>query len=338
MRRGGGKQKGAAFEREVCVMLSKWLSNGVQEDLFWRSAMSGGRATVAHKNTGKRHVNQVGDISAIGNLGFSLTNRFFIEVKTYKNLDFTSALNGKGKLIEFWKIAKHEARKFKLIPLLIVKQNRLPIILGTNDLGIHFLKSESKIQVFLPQQGLHLCLFENILNTANSNSRLLMYDYTLAVRDFYHQKRGACERQIDFDFSFEEWIVWWENELGSTWQKLRGRNKGQYVMARYYDNGPYAPWNVKCITQEENASERKVNGTAARGTKVWTNKLSEKQVIEIFNDDRHPKELAEIYPISIDMVWRIKKKKSWQYLLNGVNKNVVSSGRPSPNRQRKRLI
>jgi hypothetical protein len=47
MRKGGGKQKGSQFERDVCRELSLWVSHGKQEDVYWRSAMSGGRSTVA---------------------------------------------------------------------------------------------------------------------------------------------------------------------------------------------------------------------------------------------------------------------------------------------------
>ena len=46
MRKGGGKEKGSSFERLVCKRMSMWLSKGERDDLFWRSAMSGGRATV----------------------------------------------------------------------------------------------------------------------------------------------------------------------------------------------------------------------------------------------------------------------------------------------------
>lgn len=336
MRKGGGKSKGASFEREICGSLSRWVSAGTRDDIFWRSAMSGGRSTVALKK-GQVLAAQAGDISSVHSEGYCFTNRFFVEVKFYKNLDFAASFNEKGKLSEFWKVAKQEAQKYKRVPLLIARQNRLPTLLCTNALGLHFLNCREHVQVELPQQDMSICLFNKFLDTECSKSRLHFYDYSIAMRDFYHHRRGAEDRGIQFEFEFEEWVLWWEMHLGQGWQKLRGRRRGQHVMARKGDTGPYAPWNVKCITQEANASERKENGTAARGTQVWTNKLTESQVIDIFNDPRHPKVLAAEYPVSVDMIWRIKKKKSWQYLLEDL-KNVASGGRSTLNRQRKRLL
>jgi len=64
MRPGGGKEKGASFERQVCRDLSGWISKGERDDLFWRSAMSGGRATAGAKH-GILRPTQTGDISSL---------------------------------------------------------------------------------------------------------------------------------------------------------------------------------------------------------------------------------------------------------------------------------
>lgn len=69
---------------------------------------------------------------------------------------------------------------------------------------------------------------------------------------FAQQRRDAKKRDIRFDLSFEEWLEIW-NKSGRLDQ--RGCRKGQYVMARYGDTGPYATWNVKIILCEENHSE-----------------------------------------------------------------------------------
>src|SRR5215216_6431446 len=42
--------KGPQWEREVCRALSLWVTNGERVDVFWRSAMSGGRATVHNRS------------------------------------------------------------------------------------------------------------------------------------------------------------------------------------------------------------------------------------------------------------------------------------------------
>ena len=141
MKAGGGKNKGSQFEREVCVILSRWVSKGEHEDLFWRSAMSGGRATVRGKQ-GKNTNNQLGDISAISPAGHALTNRFVVEAKFYADLDIDAFLfKSKGKLVQFWREIQGIARKEKREPLLIAKQNRLPTLLiatpeGMEELGL----------------------------------------------------------------------------------------------------------------------------------------------------------------------------------------------------------
>lgn len=55
--------KGSQFEREFCTRLSLWWSSGARDDLFWRSAGSGGRATNRSKR-GKSTANAHGDVVA----------------------------------------------------------------------------------------------------------------------------------------------------------------------------------------------------------------------------------------------------------------------------------
>lgn len=126
MRKGGGKAKGASFEREVCTQLSLWLSVGARKDLFWRSAMSGGRATIRQKK-GEKPVSQHGDISAVDPLGHLLTDHFYIECKNYKDLNLTAfLLKQTGILQQFWEKTVLEAQKYAKKPLLICRQNMYP--------------------------------------------------------------------------------------------------------------------------------------------------------------------------------------------------------------------
>ena len=55
--------KGASWEREFSKLLSLWWSDGTNDDWFWRSAMSGGRATVRARK-GQKTANAAGDICA----------------------------------------------------------------------------------------------------------------------------------------------------------------------------------------------------------------------------------------------------------------------------------
>lgn len=123
-----GKQKGGQFERDICRKLSLWVSRGKKTDLYWRSAMSGGRATVG-RNKGES-IRQAGDITCVAPEGHMLTDRFYIECKFYKNLDILSFIfKNKGKLAQFWKETKREADRHDRLPMLIAKQNNFPIIL-----------------------------------------------------------------------------------------------------------------------------------------------------------------------------------------------------------------
>lgn len=127
MRPGGGKQKGAAFERVVCSQLSQWLTDGKRKDLFWRSAMSGGRATV-HVRKGQS-IRQSGDITAVAPEGHILTNVFFIECKHVRDLMIDRFfLEDAGVLAKFWKHARAEARKHNRLPMIVAKQNGYPVI------------------------------------------------------------------------------------------------------------------------------------------------------------------------------------------------------------------
>ncbi len=129
MRPGGGKQKGSSFERDICVKLSLWITHGEKRDCFWRSAMSGGRATV-HKRAG-RSIRQAGDITAVAPEGHALTDHFCIECKHVKKLDIASfILDNRGALAKFWKQACKQARDHLRQPLLIAKENgREPLVI-----------------------------------------------------------------------------------------------------------------------------------------------------------------------------------------------------------------
>ena len=132
----GSKAKGSDWERKVCVLLSEWVSHGAQRDCFWRSAMSGGRATVAAaKNGDKLLRRQAGDITATAPEGHPLTDLYYIEAKAYRDLELTAfILGGKGVLAGFWSVIQEEAKRYGKLPMLICKQNlRDPFVLMSSD-------------------------------------------------------------------------------------------------------------------------------------------------------------------------------------------------------------
>ena len=162
MRTGGGKAKGASFERLICVQLSLWMSHGKNEDFYWRSSMSGGRSTVAARR-GKQLAAQAGDISCIHPTGAPLTDKFYMELKAYRDLNFVGLLKRKGKLAEFWWETRKQAGH-KKAPMLIAKQNQQPVILCLSQEGQLALRL--KAHILVPSMGLRIVLFDTFLKMA----------------------------------------------------------------------------------------------------------------------------------------------------------------------------
>jgi hypothetical protein len=118
-----GKAKGGEFERVICKRLSLWITNGDKIDVFWRSAMSGGRATVS-----KGKVRQGGDITAVAPEGHKLTDKYYIEIKHLKNISLDSMIKDNGPLIKIWDKTLDEAAKYNKHPVLIFRKNGWPIV------------------------------------------------------------------------------------------------------------------------------------------------------------------------------------------------------------------
>jgi hypothetical protein len=108
-RKGRGSRKGGSFERKLCKVLSLWW-HGEREDIFWRSAGSGSRATV-----GKKILTGHGDICAVDKCGDALCKFLVIEAKNgYSGVHLTTLLdktNNKKNQLEKWIIKAHNSRK-----------------------------------------------------------------------------------------------------------------------------------------------------------------------------------------------------------------------------------
>ena len=167
MRPGGGKTKGGSFEREVCHLLSLWISHGARDDLLWRSSNSGGRATVVFKKGGANRT-QCGDITAIDPAGNVLTDPFLISCKFYRTLDLEGAVKGnKGGLSAFWEEAVNEAKRHNKLPILVAKQNNTKPFVGLSPEGAKAFGIENKWMVWLPiAGGLKMFWLEKFLQIA----------------------------------------------------------------------------------------------------------------------------------------------------------------------------
>ena len=119
------------------------MTRGKRADLFWRAAMSGGRATVQGKR-GIKNKTQAGDISSVSSEGMWLIDNFVVECKHYKDLQLdVSLLKHTGVLYKFWVVLKAIADNAGKYPLLIAKQNNMPALLITTWEGTRLLGFET---------------------------------------------------------------------------------------------------------------------------------------------------------------------------------------------------
>ena len=164
MKPGGGKQKGAQFERDICQALSLWVTRGERKDLFWRSAMSGGRATVMLKNDEKA-LTQAGDVSAIHPKGHKFIDMFYVECKFYKDLQFKNLLtvNG-GNLVRFWEETKLDASAYSKQPFLVAKENRCPTLLVLNQEKSRTIKNNDLILAKIPSHDMVIWPFDEFIS------------------------------------------------------------------------------------------------------------------------------------------------------------------------------
>lgn len=120
-----GPRKGSTFERTICRQLSRWVSNGARDDLFWRNVISGGQFTFAARK-GKA-VGVPGDLRATDPQGFEFLSLFMVECKHHKSIHLEQYLFDRAGTSPLAKIIEHaraEAAGAGLEYLLIAKQNQ----------------------------------------------------------------------------------------------------------------------------------------------------------------------------------------------------------------------
>ena len=130
-----GKGKGPRFERELSRDLSLWISDGKRDDIIWRTAGSGARATIRRK-TGRTTANSCGDLKAEHSMALPLFEYCTIEAKNgYKDYSIQDLLDKpctkKLRTVEeFYKQAVTDSCSAGVpFALLIMKKDRrLPII------------------------------------------------------------------------------------------------------------------------------------------------------------------------------------------------------------------
>jgi hypothetical protein len=132
---GKGPRKGSSFERRICKELSLWWSGGERDDIFWRTAGSGARATVRGRK-GQTTANSEGDLAALDPIGEPFLQVFHVEMKRGypKGFDFLGIIDRpksyatpkqkKDTIFGWWDKIKEETRINGKIPLIIFQRDK----------------------------------------------------------------------------------------------------------------------------------------------------------------------------------------------------------------------
>jgi hypothetical protein len=120
------KEKGNKWERAVSRYLTLWITGTETPLLFWRSSGSGAFWTVSKSSDG-----QAGDVAAIHPDGSWLINRFTLECKSVKPIQFDPGhTNVKKGLEEYWAQTVRQAREINREPLMFLKRNNRKEVMG----------------------------------------------------------------------------------------------------------------------------------------------------------------------------------------------------------------
>lgn len=132
--------KGSSFERQVAADLSLWLTKGRDKTQLIRSVMSGGWT---HGRVEAEGWQQVGDLMPNGTEGAAFRRNWAVECKHYKVIDWWHEFTcgEKGSMIsQWWSKSLLECKPHKLEPLLIMRQNHKPMMIGFRENRLHFAK------------------------------------------------------------------------------------------------------------------------------------------------------------------------------------------------------
>ena len=132
MKPGRGGTKGSEFEREICKKLSLWWtqdnSEGPKDNIFWRTAGSGARATQRNKKGLDSNMFS-GDIGLLDSKGEDFLKCCVIEIKRgyslqFDLLNYLDGTKSEGILFKFWDKIYNDGDKLNKEPLLIFRRDR----------------------------------------------------------------------------------------------------------------------------------------------------------------------------------------------------------------------
>lgn len=184
--------KGSAFERDLCRRLSLWWTGGERDDVFWRTAGSGGRAT-NRRRRGRSTANSEGDICALDPVGADLLRVFAIECKRgYSTTTLQELLDptreaGKTRWADWIRqaTASRDASGALLWLVVCKRDGRPPLVVW--EAAPHLLLPEppcATIEVLIDgsSQALLACPLEHFLTQLTpARVRAYLYDHSGAV-------------------------------------------------------------------------------------------------------------------------------------------------------------
>lgn len=179
--------------------------------------------------------------------------------------------------------------------------------------------------VVLACLGLRFALVGLVWYTTHMGKRRRFTPYQRRANVYFHdQWKMAKKRGIQWSLTFEEWLEWWEVNLGSDWMDKRGRGKDKFCMSRHGDKGAYSLDNIKCVTNSENSSGKVLTGRQVYG--VWSGRsmLETPAVIEIYTSTDCARILAKRYNVSYTCIWDIKNHRARLRETKGLQAGVRS--------------
>jgi hypothetical protein len=96
-----------------------------------------------------------------------------------------------------------------------------------------------------------------------------------AMRKYDVQIADAKRRGIAWQLTFDEW---WKIWMQSGHWNDRGRNRGDFVMARIGHAGPYRVGNVRIVTQERNTSDKQWSAETRARMRACINRHRDKLI------------------------------------------------------------
>lgn len=114
-----------------------------------------------------------------------------------------------------------------------------------------------------------------------------------AMAAYRGQLSMARKRHIAWLFTPKEWWAWWQ--VDDRW-KNRGRRRGNFVMARIGDSGPYSVGNVYCTTPLGNSKDVPFEVRRTAGIMSAVTKGDRCAIHLRVRGDGHPRSKAVITP------------------------------------------